>query len=106
MWLGACLCSHSPMFPQSNVPTALYSHSPMFPHFEELFQNKVLCSHISNIHYKMRAYLPTVHLTLTYNPSPRVGPRFFSKWRFLYFFFCNMNMQIDCIIVEELIIYF
>src|SRR4029434_3896217 len=48
---GACLCSHSPilpqpyvptflrafsklglMFPQPNVPTALYSHSPKFPH--------------------------------------------------------------------------
>src|SRR4029434_4747905 len=28
---GACLCSHSPMFPQPYVPTALCSHSPMFP---------------------------------------------------------------------------
>src|SRR4029434_9357047 len=45
---GACLCSHSPMFPQPNVHTAL-------------------CSHISNIHYKIRPYVPTVP---TFLPLP------------------------------------
>src|SRR4029434_9075544 len=87
---GACLCSHSPMFPQPYVPTALCSHSPMFPQpnvptFLRAFSKLglSLCSHISNTHYKISAYVPTVHLTLTltltltYNPNPRAGLRFF-----------------------------
>src|SRR4029434_10995796 len=61
-----------------------------------------LCSHISKsffkirsyvppfLIFKIRAYVPTVHLT-------RGGVRNF----FFQTFFCNMNMQIDCIIVEE-----
>src|SRR4029434_5425493 len=79
----ACLCSHSPMFPQPNVPTALCSHSPMFTqpyvptalcsHISKSFFKirsyvpTALCSHISNIHYKIRPHVPIVP---TFLPLP------------------------------------
>ena len=69
------------MFPQPYVPTAQCSHSPMFP----------------------QPYIPTFLIFIT-----KLGPRsaIFFKMAIFVLFFCNMNMQIDCIIVEELIIYF
>src|SRR4029434_5681502 len=64
---GACLCSHSPMFPQPNVPTALCAHISKSFFKIRSYVPTALCSHISNIHYKIRPYVPTVP---TFLPLP------------------------------------